>query len=101
MLQLTLYMSFKKMLILVFVIALSFYIGFSSKEDLSFYEVVQTQPRGIANIPTQWFEMKTVFGWEKMSLFFGYGDNASICKHLVNIASKESPEQQFRCTPAN
>ena len=60
-----------------------------------------SRPRGRLNIPEQWFEMETVLGWEKMMLIFGYADNRAICKHLMQISKKESPNRKFRCADSN
>ena len=58
-------------------------------------------PRGVTDIPAQWFMMKGLTGWEEMMLIFGYADNASVCDHLQKIAKNESPSRDFLCLEAN
>lgn len=62
---------------------------------------VKNYPRGVLNIPAQWFMMESSLGWEKMMFVFGYADNKDTCYHLVDIAKIESPERNFRCEDAN
>lgn len=64
-------------------------------------EYVSKTPRGVSGIPSQWFEMNTVIGWEPMVLFVGYADNRSLCAHLITVAKAESPDREFRCVDAN
>jgi hypothetical protein len=63
--------------------------------------VVRDQPRGQAGIPWQWLEMRSLIGWEKMMLVFGYADNRSACEALARIAKDDSPGRDFRCESAN
>lgn len=75
-------------------------IGYSSKNS-DLYTAAENHPRGSLDIPAQWFMMNSMVGWEKMMLIFGYADNVEICEHLVDVASIESPDREFRCTDAN
>ena len=81
-------------------ILIGFFVGFSYR-TIDLYEAAEKYPRGSLNIPTQWFMMKSMVGWEKMMLIFGYADNVEVCEHLVEVASAESPDRDFRCTDAN
>lgn len=73
----------------------------SNQRNLDFETAVQNYPRGGMNIPAQWFIMDSMVGQEKMMFIFGYADNLSVCKHLVEVAKKESPERNFSCLNAN
>ncbi|MCK4918440.1 MAG: hypothetical protein KAS02_01495 [Candidatus Pacebacteria bacterium] len=90
----------KIFLILIIVILISFFAGYSYK-DVSFDEDVQNYPKGSLNIPAQWFMMDGLVGWERMMFIFGYADNVDVCQHLVEVAKAESPDRDFRCTDAN
>tara|TARA_B100001057_G_scaffold257266_1_gene257498 strand:+ start:647 stop:898 length:252 start_codon:yes stop_codon:yes gene_type:complete len=68
-------------------------------EDLE--GIVEKIPRSSLNIPMQWFEMKSLIGWEKMMLVMGYADNRSVCFRLIDLAYAESTGREFRCSPAN
>ena len=63
--------------------------------------VVRGLPRGPADMPIYWFEMRSILGWEKMMLVLNYANNRAVCDHLKSIAYKESPGREFRCTAAN
>ena len=63
--------------------------------------MVEQIPRGSLNIPVQWFEMKSVIGWEKMMLVFGYADNRGVCLRLIDLAYAENTGREYRCSPAN
>jgi hypothetical protein len=58
-------------------------------------------PRGGANIPAQWFEMNSLVGWERMMLIIGYANNQMVCNNMLPIAKNDSPDREFRCSPAN
>ena len=66
-----------------------------------FEAAVKKLPRGSLDIPIQWFEMKTVVGWEKMMLVLGYANNQGVCQNMVVMAVEEHSGRKFRCTPAN
>jgi len=71
-----------------------------AKEDI-LSEFVAELPRGTLGIPYYWLEMKSLVGWENMVLFYGYADNRPICNRLLDIAVKDAPDRQFRCSAAN
>jgi hypothetical protein len=48
-----------------------------------------------------WMEMKSVIGWEKMMLVFGYADNSPVCERLAAVAYLDAPDREFRCSSAN
>ena len=75
--------------------------GLAQDQDEVLDSFASKMPRGIAGIPNQWVLMKSIVGWEKMMLIFGYADNRSGCEHLVEVALLESPERDFSCTDAN
>jgi hypothetical protein len=58
-------------------------------------------PRGSLGIPFYWLEMKSIVGWEKMMLVFGYANNRSVCKGLRSMAADDAPNREFRCKSAN
>jgi len=64
-------------------------------------QAAENMPRGVLEIPAQWFEMESVVGWEKMMLVFGYADNRTVCSRLVEMAYVDSPDREFRCSAAN
>ncbi len=66
-----------------------------------FENAAKNLPRGTLGIPNQWFEMKSTVGWERMMLVLGYADNRTTCEQLVVMAKEESPNRDFRCSPAN
>ncbi|MFG6552463.1 hypothetical protein [Sulfitobacter sp. 1A16808] len=48
-----------------------------------------------------WLEMKSIIGWEKMMLVVGYASNGSVCERLVDVATADAPDREFRCSTAN
>lgn len=90
----------KNLLIFVLAISVGFFAGYSYKK-VNLFEVVKNHPRGELNIPAQWFMMNSTVDWERMMLIFGYADNIEVCEHLVEVAKRESPNRDFRCTEAN
>ena len=68
---------------------------------LALEEAVSEYPRSTYGEPAQWFMMKSLVGWERMMFVFGYVDDREVCEHLVEIASEESPDREFRCEDAN
>ncbi len=64
-------------------------------------DFVAGMPRGTLGIPAYWFEMETLVGWERMILVIGYANNRSTCELIEQIGTAQSPNQSFRCTPAN
>ena len=58
-------------------------------------------PRGVENIPAQWFEKYGLLGWEKVMFVFGYADIFTVCMHLIEMAKSDSPDDYFRCSDAN
>jgi len=90
----------KNLLILAAIAGIAFYAGYSFKQ-VDLYTAVENHPRGSLNIPAQWLMMETLVGWERMMLIVGYADNVEVCLSLVEIAKKDSPDRDFRCTDAN
>ncbi len=90
----------RNLLILLVAVAVSFFAGYFYK-SVDLYEAAENHPRGVLNIPAQWFMMESSLGWEKMMFIFGYADNIEVCEHLVEVAKVESPNRDFRCTDAN
>lgn len=63
---------------------------------------VSDLPRGSLDIPMYWLEMRNVVNeWEEMILVSGYADNRTVCDVLNEFAKQDSPNRQFRCSPAN
>ena len=48
-----------------------------------------------------WLEKKTSFGWEKVILIFGYGDDYDACDDVKRTLEVKYSAAQFRCVPAN
>lgn len=109
-------MNKKHYLIIVFVLVLvvsAFFIGTNYSRNTSYGEQISTSensdletavknyPRGVLDVPAQWFMMEGLVGWEKMMFIFGYADNRDVCYHLVDVAREESPNRNFRCEDAN
>lgn len=74
-----------------------------SKPDpqIAFENTVKNLPRNSIGSPAYWYEMNGLTGWEKVILVFGYAENFDVCQYMVNIGKKDSPERDFKCTPAN
>jgi len=64
-------------------------------------------PRGAAENPDQWFEVRGEKGWKKLLLVLGYADNKKFCESFLTNTSKKSQNSQkskdrkFRCRAAN
>lgn len=86
--------------ILIVALVIGFFFGYSYN-DRDLFEVAKDCPKGVLDVPAQWFMMESTVGWEKMMLIFGYVDDIEVCEHLVDIAKKESPDRDFRCTDVN
>lgn len=48
-----------------------------------------------------WLEMRSLIGWEKMMLVFGYASNSPVCERLAAVARLDAPDREFRCSTAN
>jgi len=49
-----------------------------------------------------WFEKQIFTGeWERTALVFGYGNDFSACRNLVEAWEAKYPEDTYRCSPAN
>lgn len=72
-----------------------------SNPQAEFEKTVKNLPRNSIGSPAYWYEMHGMTGWEKVILVFGYAENFDVCQYMVNIGKKDSPERDFKCTPAN
>ena len=48
-----------------------------------------------------WLEKKTLAGWEKVLLVFGYWDDYDACDDVKSTLEVKYGAAQFRCIPAN
>ena len=48
-----------------------------------------------------WLENNTAYGWEKVALIFGYGDDYSACDDIKRTLEAKYYEGLYRCIPAN
>lgn len=65
--------------------------------------LVERMPRNSVG-PSYWFEKRSVLEeteWDKVILIFNYLDNSEVCTYISDVASREAPAQEFRCSSAN
>lgn len=87
---------------LLFTLLLATVLGCSKPDpQLELEKAVKNLPRNSIGSPAYWYEMNGLTGWEKVILVFGYAENFDVCQYMVNIGKKDSPERDFKCTPAN
>mgnify|MGYP004194133115 CR=1 FL=1 len=58
-------------------------------------------PRNSINIPMQWFEMHSTFGWGKMVLIMGYENNRIACFSILEATVAEDQFTTHRYPAAN
>jgi hypothetical protein len=88
--------------ILIIILSLVSSLGCSKSDpQLELEKAVKNLPRNSIGSPAYWYEMNGLTGWEKVILVFGYAENSEVCQYMVKIGKKDSPERDFKCTPAN
>lgn len=48
-----------------------------------------------------WLETDTAWGWEKVSLVMGYGNDWEACEEIKGFWMRQYPAAKYRCIPAN
>ena len=75
--------------------------GWAQTNGEKLEDFVSDMPRNDRGLPMYWLEMRSIIGWEKMMLVFGYASNGPVCERLAAVAHIDSPDREFRCSRAN
>ncbi|WP_418152137.1 hypothetical protein AB8615_08090 [Litorimonas sp. RW-G-Af-16] len=85
----------------IIAISIIFMTGCGEKYDTRGEEIQAAVEKMSFDEPVYWLEMLNMFNeWEKTILVFGYMGNYEACLALQEVASKDSPNRQFRYTQA-
>jgi len=61
-------------------------------------KVLEFASENLRDDQVYWLKKKNFVGqWEELILVFGYADNLSVCKFMLDYARETSPDQQFEC----
>jgi hypothetical protein len=76
-------------------------LAHAQTEEAYLIPLVEIMPRSDADDAAQWLEKYTIFGWVKVLLVFGYGDDFSACRELIDLYKARYPAANYRCSNAN
>lgn len=86
-------------MVVAFTLATGTLVAQTNQERLEPF--VSDLPRNEWGEPMYWLEMRSIVGWEKMMLVFGYASNGPVCERLAGVARMDAPDREFRCSTAN